>query len=150
MRLEKPRLEPLELDEIDSEIRSRFGSGKILNIFRTLAHQPKLIKSWLSFGTYLLSESTLPARYREIAILRVGWLCRCGYEWGQHVVIARSSGLSDEEIERIAAGFHARVVQHEVDHLDGVLFPMRMTDLSLLMFTEEMRHGRPEMPPRPA
>jgi peptide deformylase len=58
--------------------------------------------------------------------------------------------LSGGAIERIAAGFHARVVQHEVDHLDGVLFPMRMTDLSLLMFTEEMRHGRPEMPPRPA
>lgn len=41
-------------------------------------------------------------------------------------------------IERIASGFHARVVQHEIDHLDGVLFPMRMTDLSLLAFNEEM------------
>ncbi|TVR96379.1 MAG: peptide deformylase [Rhodospirillales bacterium] len=41
-------------------------------------------------------------------------------------------------LEREAAGFHARVIQHECDHLDGVLYPMRMTDLSLLGFTEEM------------
>ncbi len=43
-------------------------------------------------------------------------------------------------VEREASGFHARVVQHEIDHLDGVLFPMRMTDLSLLSFNEELRH----------
>jgi peptide deformylase len=40
-------------------------------------------------------------------------------------------------IDRVAAGFHARVVQHECDHLDGVLYPQRMTDLSLLVFAEE-------------
>jgi peptide deformylase len=42
-----------------------------------------------------------------------------------------------ERIERLASGFHARVVQHECDHLDGILYPQRMTDLSLLVFTEE-------------
>ena len=40
-----------------------------------------------------------------------------------------------------AEGFHARVVQHECDHLDGILYPMRMTDLSTLAFTSEL--GRP-------
>jgi peptide deformylase len=44
-----------------------------------------------------------------------------------------------ETIEREASGFHARVVQHECDHLDGTLYPMRMADLSKLMFVEEMR-----------
>ena len=53
-----------------------------------------------------------------------------------------------ERLERVAEGFHARVVQHECDHLDGVLYPMRMTDLSLLAFSEELRHGVPE-PRRP-
>lgn len=46
-------------------------------------------------------------------------------------------------IDRTAEGFHARVAQHECDHLDGILYPQRMTDLSLLMFREEMRHGVP-------
>lgn len=44
-------------------------------------------------------------------------------------------------IERVAEGFHARVVQHEADHLDGILYPQRMTDLSTLGFVEEMRRA---------
>ena len=43
-----------------------------------------------------------------------------------------------EEVVREARGFHARVVQHECDHLDGVLYPQRMTDLSTLVFTSEL------------
>jgi peptide deformylase len=42
-------------------------------------------------------------------------------------------------IEREARGFHARVVQHECDHLDGILYPMRMRDLTSLGFVEELR-----------
>lgn len=53
----------------------------------------------------------------------------------------RYAGLTPagEPIDRIARGFHARVVQHECDHLDGVLYPMRMTDLSKLSFVEELK-----------
>jgi peptide deformylase len=43
-------------------------------------------------------------------------------------------------IEREAGGLHARVVQHEVDHLDGILYPMRMRDLRQLTFESELRH----------
>jgi peptide deformylase len=52
----------------------------------------------------------------------------------------RGTGLEGEPIAREATGFHARVVQHECDHLDGVVYPQRMTDLSRLVFTSEMRH----------
>jgi peptide deformylase len=44
-------------------------------------------------------------------------------------------------VEREAEGFHARVVQHECDHLDGILYPQRMTDLSKLGFIEELFPG---------
>jgi peptide deformylase len=43
-----------------------------------------------------------------------------------------------EAIEREVEGFHARVVQHECDHLDGILYPMRMPDLSTFGFIEEL------------
>ena len=43
-----------------------------------------------------------------------------------------------QEIDRTATGWHARVVQHEFDHLDGILYPMRMKDLGLLGFVEEL------------
>ncbi len=46
--------------------------------------------------------------------------------------------LDGGRLERIATGFHARVVQHECDHLDGILYPQRMTDLTKLGFVEEM------------
>ncbi len=41
-------------------------------------------------------------------------------------------------VERVVSGFHARVVQHENDHLDGILYPMRMRDVSLFGFNEEL------------
>jgi peptide deformylase len=46
--------------------------------------------------------------------------------------------LKGKKHEREAHGFHARVVQHECDHLDGFLFPMRITDMSRFGFEEEM------------
>lgn len=54
----------------------------------------------------------------------------------------RGLTLDGEMVEREAHGFHARVVQHECDHLDGILYPQRMVDLSTLVFTSEMKHRR--------
>ncbi len=51
----------------------------------------------------------------------------------------RGLGLDGKPIEREATGFHARVVQHECDHLLGALYPTRMRDLSTLAFTEQLR-----------
>jgi peptide deformylase len=52
----------------------------------------------------------------------------------------RGVGLDGRPIQRQAAGLHARVVQHECDHLDGILYPQRMTDLRQLVFTSELHH----------
>ena len=51
-----------------------------------------------------------------------------------------------QRFERTVEGFHARVVQHEVDHLDGVLYPMRIQDLTRFGFIEEMFPGQ-ALPP---
>ena len=103
MRLSEPRLKPQSDDELAPEVRERFGDQPMLNIFRTLAHHPDLLRRWLVFGNHILSKSTLSPRDREIAILRIGWLCQAEYEWGQHVLIAKRSDITDEEIERIGA-----------------------------------------------
>jgi alkylhydroperoxidase family enzyme len=129
VRLPKPRLAPLEPERIDPEIRERFEGMPMDNIFRTLAHHPKLFKRWLVFGNHILSKSTLPARERELAILRIGWLCRAEYEWGQHVLIGKRAGLEDAEITRIAAGPEAdgwsdrdRAILNAVDELHDDAF----------------------------
>jgi len=48
--------------------------------------------------------------------------------------------LDGRAVSRTAKGFHARVVQHECDHLDGRLYPSRMSDLGKLIFESEARH----------
>ena len=58
----------------------------------------------------------------------------------------RGVNLKGETIERTASGFHARVVQHELDHLDGILYPQRMRDLTKLIFESEARHWAQEAP----
>ena len=50
----------------------------------------------------------------------------------------RGMGMTGEAIERTVTGFHARVVQHECDHLDGILFPMRMDDMSKFGFEDSL------------
>ncbi|MEP4378973.1 MAG: peptide deformylase [Alphaproteobacteria bacterium] len=52
--------------------------------------------------------------------------------------------LAGEEISFDAEGFHARVIQHECDHLDGVLYPSRIEDMSQFGFVEELSKGQAE------
>ena len=108
MRLENPRIPPLEESECGEEQREVLDraqvGGKALNIFRTLARHPKLLKRWMVFGNHVLNKSTLDPREREILILRIGWLCRSEYEWGQHVAIGKTCGLTDDDLVRIQEG----------------------------------------------
>lgn len=110
MRLSAPRIAPLEDGRFSDEQRAiaetqRGRDGRLLNIFRTLAHAPEALKSFLAWGGYILSDrNSLPPRERELAILRIGYLCRSGYEWTQHHRIGLRCGLSAEDIERIKAG----------------------------------------------
>lgn len=75
-----------------------------LNVVRTWAVNPKLAAAWLPLGTYILRNSTLPPRDREILILRIGWLNRSVYEFTQHVRVGKAAGLTDAEIRQIQAG----------------------------------------------
>lgn len=59
----------------------------------------------------------------------------------RHTRIRYAGSLPDGgRLEREVAGWHARVVQHELDHLDGILYPQRMTELKDLVFESELRH----------
>ena len=59
----------------------------------------------------------------------------------------RGFDLDGRPIDRTVTGFHARVVQHEVDHLDGVLYPMRVADMRLFGFEDELFPDRSAPPP---
>lgn len=111
MRLAKARIAPMsdaEMGPEQHEALKDFGDGPLLNIFRTLARAPKALARFNAWGGYVLSRrNDLPAREREIVILRVGFLCRSGYEFTQHTRIGLQSGLTADEIERIKRGADA-------------------------------------------
>ena len=108
MRVLEPRIPALEESEWNESARELMkpfvGRGSVLNIFRTLANHPDLARRWMVFANHILGKSTLEIRERELVILRIGFLCQSGYEWGQHVLIARQAGMSDQEIQSAKSG----------------------------------------------
>ena len=108
MRLTEPRINPVEEADWTEFQRALLAPqrmrGRIQNIFLTLANHEALAKRWMVFANHILHKSKLSARDRELLILRVGWLCQSGYEWGQHVLIGKKAGISDLEIEAIKVG----------------------------------------------
>lgn len=113
MRLTAPRIAPLQDDQLTDEQREVLrpfaeGGRPVLNIFRTLVHAPKALTRFNEWGGYVLSRrNSLPAREREIVILRVGFLCKSGYEFTQHTRIGLQSDLSQDDIARIKQGADA-------------------------------------------
>ncbi|MEW6476165.1 MAG: carboxymuconolactone decarboxylase family protein [Actinomycetota bacterium] len=103
------RLLPIDLSEpVAPELaellaKTAIRDGEALNIFRTLAHQPKLLKRFNLLGGAFLAHGLLPAREREIVILRVGWNCGSVYEFGQHTLVGRDAGLTDDEIAALGS-----------------------------------------------
>jgi 4-carboxymuconolactone decarboxylase len=72
-----------------------------------MVRHPAAAKAFMTWAGQVLRNSTLPKREREILILRVGVLCRSGYEWAQHVRIGKRAGVTDEEIARVKLGSDA-------------------------------------------
>lgn len=72
--------------------------------FATLAHSPDFFAGYMALGVTVATRSALPARARELAILRTVWLCGAPYAWGEHVYATRERLLSAVEIERIVVG----------------------------------------------
>mgnify|MGYP002336300162 CR=1 FL=1 len=109
--MSSPRIPPLPPDERDERVQELLAGaglgrpdGEPLNIFTTLVRHPRLAKRWMQFGGTLLMAGEIPARERELLILRTGWLTRSEYEWGQHVIIGKASGLTEDEILRVTEG----------------------------------------------
>jgi len=99
-----PRVQKPWTDEQREILAPRERDGHVLGVWSTCAQAPKLCNAWLVFTDYLLQESTLPIRDRELLIMRIGWLNGGAYEWAAHSGLARSVGITDEELKRILLG----------------------------------------------
>jgi len=106
-RLMKPRIPPVTKEnwtDAQREMMTPYENIGAINIGATVANYPELAKDWLVFSSHILRRNSLPARDREVLILRIGWLCRSEYEWAQHVRIGRAAGLTDDDLAHIMKG----------------------------------------------
>lgn len=114
---EGPRFAPLTPDDMSEEavqmireVREMFSIPMDQHIpevsLITLRH-PGLFRAQMNLGVEVAGKSTIPARERELAILRVAQIARAPFEWAEHVMIGKRFGLTDEEIARVVEGSSA-------------------------------------------
>lgn len=120
MMSNNPRVTPLEMKQIPEDLKTPSkwfkppesgslamfeASPGLANVQRVLANNPQLMMRWMGFAHYLLNESSISLRDRELVILRVAVIGEYHYEWGQHVEIAkRACNFTDEDFEKILKG----------------------------------------------
>jgi alkylhydroperoxidase family enzyme len=98
------RLRYRERDELPEEYRYLFDNlsrdrGQVGNLFRVMAHSPRLLHQFMRLGNDLRSHTRLDPRLRELAILTVGRLTDAPYEYVHHIAIARRAGVTEEQID---------------------------------------------------
>jgi alkylhydroperoxidase family enzyme len=124
------RVAPLPIERVSQEIwgtvnniRKAIGLPPATDLpgySRTMVRHPEIFRLQLEMGTAIFTGK-IPARERELAVLRIGWLLRAPYEWGEHVGIGRRYGLTKEEISRVIEGSGASGwTEHEAAILRAV------------------------------
>ena len=102
------RLDPVEpgsrpeLAELERRILQE--RGRIPTLYRVLLNSAPLARGWEALFTAIRNRASLPARLRELAILRIAGLNRARYEFDAHVPYARKAGVSDEAIAALGNG----------------------------------------------
>lgn len=140
------RLKLLEKSDVDPDTRELFqkqedSSGRILNLFKVLAHSPKIVRDWSRMGTTLLRKGKLADDMRELAIIRVGELANSDYELTAHRAIGLNAGLSQEQIQDVAnwqdsSNFN-EIERALLKYTDEVAIDIRASDET---FAELQRH----------
>jgi AhpD family alkylhydroperoxidase len=115
--------QPEEMTEQARELTLKRGN---LNVYRALANAEKVFTGWMLAGQAALASPVLPVRLRELVVLRTASLMDCPYELGQHRDVARTAGLSHDEITAVIS---------ESDWQTGDFSP---TELAALHLTTEL------------
>ena len=119
---EGERLSPLPTEQWDDEAKAvlpaYLGRPELYTgpearpmpkVMGLLAHNVALGQGWLEFNAVLAKSATVDARVRELIILRVAWVTRSAYEWGQHTRIGHRAGLTVEQLHAVPQGSAAEL-----------------------------------------
>lgn len=94
-------------ESIDSKLKPP-AAEIIPDSVATMMRHTDLFRGQMELSKALLGRGNIEKRERELVILRVAWLCRAPIEWGEHVEIAKLSGVTPDEIERVTKGSSAK------------------------------------------
>ena len=122
-----PYRRPEDMTERARELTEERGN---LNVYRTLANAENVYTGWMLAGRDALTSPVLPRRLRELITLRTAYLMDCTYELGQHRDIARTAGVSVDEITAVTT---------ESGWQTGYFDP---TELAVLRLTTELLETR--------
>ncbi len=100
------RVSILSKDQVSDKLKDVFQSmeqrgAQILNVYKVMAHCPRVGREFLRLGNAILFYGSLPPKLRELAIHRVSDLAEATYEWTQHVPIGMMAGLTEEQIKAL-------------------------------------------------
>ena len=96
-----PPLTDAEWPPFLADLRDGFAGQ--LNVYRTMAHHPALVRAWAPMRQHVVKDTALGLERSEVVILRTGHRMGSAYEWAHHVSRARALGFSDARIRAIAA-----------------------------------------------
>lgn len=131
-----PRIAPMKPEEFSDEARAlvdatfanvqQIDMADVPDIFGIMFKHPGLARTQMQLALELGTKGHLPPRERQLATLRVAWLCRAPFEWGEHLPYGKKFGLTDADIERIILGSdaegwdeHDRAIVRAVEELVG-------------------------------
>jgi len=95
-----PPIMDAEWPEAASHLKDGFAGR--LNVYRTMAHHPKLLAAWAPLRDHVVVKNALGSEFSEVVILRTGHRMNAPYEWAHHVSRARACGMDDGRIASIA------------------------------------------------
>ncbi|MGI6247564.1 MAG: carboxymuconolactone decarboxylase family protein [Pseudochelatococcus sp.] len=108
--------EPIDDDRWPEEAEALRGSfATQLNVYRTMAHHPRLLLAWAPLRDHVVVRNALGRQFSEVVILRTGHRLDAAYEWSHHVSRGRACGMSDRRIASIAGS------PEEMEEADGTL-----------------------------
>ena len=111
-RISYPDLDRPEIAPLAARIKAERG-GKLLNLYRMLLHSPPVAECWLAFLTAIRQKCSLPARVRELVIMRIAVLNAAEYEFQAHLPFAKKEGVSDAQVAALRTGDTAPFAEGE-------------------------------------
>jgi 4-carboxymuconolactone decarboxylase len=102
---------PAEAQEIFDKMKNH--GARVINLYRTLAYNPEVMRDFVKLGNTLLSKTELKPRLRELLILRIASLTGSRYEWAQHQALALQLGVTAEQAAAVTDWSGSRVFSPE-------------------------------------